>query len=154
MRVVIGLLLLLLPVWQEASGFAPLSQPRRIFSISSSDKNENQQPSPKQTQERILEQLSREGASQIASLDVHERAKRAMLAEAIEDRIMDNIEVLEHLVAQTESSCRAKAVELARETKTLQVQYEELVTGKPSSVLQSLEAVMGNSSKDGVEEEE
>jgi len=134
-------LLLLLSLWQDASGFIPLYQPKRISSICISDSSENQQPSSKETQERILEQLSRNGASQIASLDVHERAKRAMLAEAIEDRILDNIEVLEKLIE--ESSGRAQAVELAQETKTLQVQYEELVSGKPSSVLQSLEAAMG-----------
>ena len=91
----------------------------------------------------LLEEWSLRGASRIAQLSVPERTKRAMLAEAIEDQIFANTERLEEMVIQNAKEKRDEAVELARATKALQVQYQELVSGGPSSVLNSLESVMG-----------
>ena len=104
-----------------------------------------------------MEELSRIGAERIASLSISERTKRAMLAEAIEDRIFDLTDELDSLIVDNTIPVenREKAVELAKQTKTLQIQYEELVSGKSSSVLDSLEAATetggGGDTKEGSE---
>ena len=112
-------------------------------------------------QEEVLEKLSLSGAERIASMAIPERAKRAMLAEQVEDRIFELTDVLEKLVQDSEGSGelvkesnREKAVQVARETKALQKQYEDLVSGRPSSMLQSLESIMGKtgSSRDNRDE--
>ena len=86
-----------------------------------------------------MEELSRIGAAKIAALDVTERAKRALLAETIEDRIFDLTEQLEQLVGVTGGVVDENIIDLAKQTKSLQLQYKELVSGEPSSLLQSLE---------------
>ena len=99
----------------------------------------------RRTQETIMEQLSLAGADKIAKMDVSERAKRAMLAEAIEDRIFDLTDVLESLFDEhgyLPERNREKSVQIARQTKALQIQYEELVSGNPSTVLNSFEHMM------------
>ena len=111
-----------------------------------------------QSHERSMEALSAEGAARIAQLSIPERAKRAMLAEAVEDQIFANTEQLEILLLKTnygrKIDCedesdpeenRNYAVELAQQTRTLQVQYRELVMGESSSVLNALESVIGGS---------
>jgi hypothetical protein len=103
--------------------------------------------SPQRQQEMLMEELSKIGAEKIAGLGVVERAKRAMLAEAIEDRIFhltEEIEVLLEKNGTLAAQNRDRAIELAQQTKGLQVQYHELVSGQPSSVLQSLEALDSN----------
>ena len=123
----------------------------------SSNAEDDDTSSPQQrVQENLMEQLSLAGAEKIAQLDIPERAKRAMLAEAIEDRIFDLTEVMESLFDENNmlpESNREKAVELAQQTKSLQIQYGELVSGGPSSVLQSLEDATKSSSKDGAKDE-
>lgn len=101
-------------------------------------------------QEMIMEELSLKGADRIAKMGIPERAKRAMLAEAVEDRIFELTDSLEDMVEDDGSVAlenREKAVELASQTKNLQQQYDDLVTGKPSSVLTALET-MGRGSSD------
>ena len=74
--------------------------------------------------------------------DIPERAKRAMLAEAVEDRIFELSEKLEELFdaeGRLPEANRDKAVEIAQQTKSMQLQYDELVSGGPSSILNSLE---------------
>lgn len=101
-------------------------------------------------QEFLFEHLSRMGADNVASLGVSERAKRALLAEAVEDRIFDLTDEIDDLVVDSRIVDREKAVALAKEVKVLQIQYEELVSGKESSLLQSLEQVMiGRSFSEG-----
>ena len=100
--------------------------------------------------ERAMEALSAEGAARIAQLSTSARAKRAMLAEAVEDQIFANTEQLEMLLLQADNGTnmedddenRNDAVELAQQTRTLQVQYRELVMGESSSVLNALESVI------------
>ena len=86
-----------------------------------------------------MEIASMAGAKAIAKLDVHERTKRAMLAEAVEDRIFELVDELELIVAKNNGElsgdAREEAVELAKQTKALQLQYGDLVNGKPSSLL-------------------
>lgn len=111
-----------------------------------SDDN-NHKNSAQKKQERILEELSLKGADKIRNLSIPERTKRAMLAEAIEDQIFEITERLEGLFDETNqlpANNRERAVELARTSKTLQTQYDELVSGRSSSVLNALEGVMGN----------
>ena len=80
------------------------------------------------------------GAEEIAKLDIQERTKRAMLAESVEDRIFELVDELEGLVKENngilEGDAREEAVELAKQTKALQIQYDDLVNGRPSSLLE------------------
>ena len=110
-------------------------------------------------QEEVLEQLSLDGAERIAKMDIPERTKRAMLAEQVEDRIFELMDVLDKLVENGEGAGelvkeenREKAVDVAREVKSLQKQYDDLVSGRPSSMLSSLESIMGTSEGDNTED--
>jgi hypothetical protein len=108
---------------------------------------QQQEPLPKK-QERLLEELSLKGADKIANLDIQERTKRAMLAEQVEDRIFELSEQLEGLFDENyllPESNREGAVELAQQTKSLQLQYQELVSGKPSTILEALESATQSS---------
>jgi hypothetical protein len=62
-----------------------------------------------------------------------------MLAEAVEDRIFEITEEIELLVTRNEGILegdqREEAVELAKQTKALQEQYDDLVNGRPSFLL-------------------
>ena len=113
------------------------------------DDNTNNNNAQKK-QERILEELSLKGADRIRDLSIPERTKRAMLAEAIEDQIFEITERLEELFDENNQlpvSNREQAVELAKTSKTLQTQYDELVSGKSSSVLNALEGAMGSTDR-------
>jgi hypothetical protein len=117
-----------------------------VATSSSSDDDmsmtQRQFSSASQSQEKIMEALSRNGADKIASLSVQERTRRAMLAEAIEDEIFANTERLESLLDDDGTlpvQHRERAVSIAKKTKSLQVQYHELVSGGESSVLNSVE---------------
>jgi hypothetical protein len=94
---------------------------------------------PKRGQEKRMEMSSIEGAEAIAKLDIHERTKRAMLAEAVEDRIFELMDELEVVVKENDGvlqgESKEEAVELARQTKALQNQYDDLVNGRPSHLL-------------------
>lgn len=102
--------------------------------------NEGKSASQKE-RERVLEMSSLAGAQAIAKLDLEERTKRAMLAEIIEDRIFELVDELELFVAKNNGlvdapdNIRMRATEMARETKSLQVQYDDLVNGRPSLLL-------------------
>lgn len=102
-----------------------------------------QEPSETQRQqEMILEKMALQGADRIKAMDIPERAKRAMLAEALEDQIFDLTEQLEGFVDENGMiTDREKAVEIAKSTKSLQIQYNELVSGKPSAILDALNAM-------------
>lgn len=114
------------------------------------DTNPGRNPNRQQRQ-MVLEELSRLGADKIAQLNVAERTARALLAEAVEDRIFELTEQLEALlgmssiattttvdVADIQAERREQAVQLAQQTKVLKQQYEELVSGEPSSLLGAL----------------
>lgn len=102
--------------------------------------NEGQSASQKE-RERVLEMSSLAGAQAIAKLDLEERTKRAMLAEVIEDRIFELVDELELFVAKNNGlvdasdNVRMRATEMVRETKSLQLQYDDLVNGRPSLLL-------------------
>ena len=157
-----------LPVMKVTSILLRKSLSKR-FTSSSDDENSVNRDSDSDevfeaigtNQEEVLEKLSLSGAERIAAMGIPERAKRAMLAEQVEDRIFELTDVLEKLVQDgagsgelVKKSNREKAVQVARETKALQKQYEDLVSGRPSSMLQSLESIMGTtgSSRDNRDE--
>jgi hypothetical protein len=117
--------------------------------------NDNADDRPPQSQqEKMLEESSQIGADKIATLSIPERTKRAMLAEAIEDELFVATEQLEDLYNQSSTSSpstssvsnddaetRNTAVELAKRIRSLQAQYNELVSGGSSSVLNVLESI-------------
>ena len=83
-----------------------------------------------------------EGARTIAHLDIQERTQRTLLAEKVEDRIFELTVALENLVNKVTGEIHVndmpKARRIAEETKSLQVEYRDLVTGAPSTMLQAL----------------
>jgi hypothetical protein len=108
------------------------------------------QSEARRAQEKILEELSWKGAEKIAKMDIPERAKRAMLAEAVEDRIFELSDILEALLEEDGSiklENREKVQETAKQTKKLQQQYSDLVNGKPSAILTAL-ASLGSQMSD------
>lgn len=111
---------------------------------SSEDEFGEEKSETQRQQEMLLEKMSIKGAKAIAKMEVPERAKRAMLAEAVEDQIFDLTEKLEGFVDEngiiTEDN-REKAMEIAKATKSLQVQYNNLVSGQQSSILDALNAM-------------
>lgn len=120
-----------------------------------------------------METASAEGAANIRKLDVHERTKRAMLAEKVEgrsqnykckgrhafqshvsqqttrpppvptysDRIFEYTEQLEQLIETNNGienlsrEAKSEAQEIAKQTRALQIQYDDLVNGRPSLLL-------------------
>ncbi|KAL3764274.1 hypothetical protein ACHAWU_004086 [Discostella pseudostelligera] len=91
--------------------------------------------------EQVMEMSSIAGAEAISKLDLEERTKRAMLAEVVEDRIFELADQLELLIKQNNGlvdasdSIKEQVMEMAKETKNLQVQYDDLVNGRPSLLL-------------------
>jgi RNase P/RNase MRP subunit p29 len=98
----------------------------------------------------LIEEIALMGAENIATLSISERAKRALLAEAIEDRIFRLTEELEVMVgldgSVVDEGNRETVMETARTVKELQQQYAELVSGGPSSVLTAMNS-LGDSMK-------
>jgi hypothetical protein len=100
-------------------------------------------------QDTILENMSVKGAKAIAGMEVPERAKRAILAEAVEDQIFELNEKLDGFFDENgmiAEESREKAVEIAKATKSLQIQYNDLVTGQKSPILDALNAMEDNMS--------
>ena len=86
-----------------------------------------------------LEEWAIQGKDAVALMKVQERTQRVMLAQLTEDRIYDITLVLEKLVDEATGEIAdadvPKAKELAMETRNLQKEYKDLVTGAPSSLL-------------------
>ena len=120
-----------------AYGRTPRS--KAAFSARSNDNDHllNQQNSAAQReQEIILEDLSLKGADKITKMDISERAKRAMLAEAVEDRIFELTEVIESTLDEDGS--------IKRHVKELQLTYSDLVNGNPAPILNALASLDSN----------
>ena len=120
-----------------AYGRAPRS--KAVFSARSNDNDHllNQQNSAAQReQEIILEDLSLKGADKITKMDISERAKRAMLAEAVEDRIFELTEVIESTLDEDGA--------IKRHVKELQLTYSDLVNGNPAPILNALASLDSN----------
>mmetsp|Transcript_58797 Transcript_58797/g.124857 ORF Transcript_58797/g.124857 Transcript_58797/m.124857 type:complete len:158 (-) Transcript_58797:668-1141(-) len=129
----------------QTSSFAPSrhhgAKSRPCSRLLSSFESSEGQSSAQKKQEQMMERASVAGADKIAKLDLQERTKRAMLAEAVEDRIFELVDELELLVAKSgglenlSDEIKEEAVEMAKQTKVLQVQYDDLVSGRPSQLL-------------------
>lgn len=89
-----------------------------------------------------LEEWALEGKEAIALMKTQERTQRVMLAQMTEDRIYEITIVLETLVdeatGQIAETDMSKAKELAMQTRSLQKEYKDLVTGAPSTMLETL----------------
>jgi hypothetical protein len=92
--------------------------------------------SPPRRRFSFLEETARQGAERIAQLSIHERTRRAMLAEAVEDRMVSLEDELEQIVTDLSmTSPRDAMKEIVQEIQVLREQYQTLVTGKPSAML-------------------
>lgn len=114
-----------------------------IIVLSSLGKNEESYSTQKKL-EQIMDNSSSQGVKSIAAMNLQERTKRAMLAEAVEDRIFELVDELEILVkrnggyesfSEYPDDVREEALEMAKQTKALQVQYDDLVNGRLSVLL-------------------
>lgn len=91
----------------------------------------------------FFEEAARQGAEKVKKMSIAERTKRAMLAEAAEDRMVilyDNLEELlgeDGLPSSVEN--RNEVEVLAREIKSLRQEYHVLVSGGPSPMLDSID---------------
>jgi hypothetical protein len=99
-----------------------------------------------QTKEAHLEQLSRLGSDKISKMSISERAKRAMLAEAIEDNIFSKEIQLDELMGEsgtipTDPELLQQCRDISIQIKEAQMQYEALVSGEQSALLNSLESL-------------
>jgi len=88
-----------------------------------------------------LEEWAIQGKEAVALMQVQERTQRAMLAQLTEDRIYEITQVLDGMVDETTGGISEanlpRAKELALETRNLQKEYKDLVTGEPSTLLQT-----------------
>ena len=151
MKIVFIALIYLSRLTDQPLAFSPLRTERRLsgHSLSADDLSFPQEPSETQRQqEMILEKMALQGADRVKAMNIPERAKRAMLAEALEDQIFELTEQLEGFVDEEgKITDREKAVEIASTTKSLQIQYNDLVSGKPSAILDAL-STMGSEMND------
>ena len=132
----------------SASAFAPclLSQCHSVAPTQLRDKLS--EDGDVQAREAFLEQLSQRGSDQVAKMSIAERAKRAMLAEAIEDNILAKEIQLEELIGENcilpaDPELLQQCKDISLQIREAQKQYEALVTGGPSALLSSLES-LGN----------
>lgn len=100
---------------------------------------ENEKGPVDQQTDKFLEQKAIDGAEKIRSLSVEERTRRAMLAEAAEDRMVMLSDELDNLLGDDgmplKKENREEVVNLATEIKAQQEQYRQLVMGEQNSLL-------------------
>ncbi len=112
---------------------------RKPTLLQSSFVDDDSNSNPRKSLERKMEMSSIAGADAISNINLEERAKRAMLAEAVEDRIFELVDELEEVFTRNDGvlvgAVKEEAKELAKQTKALQLQYDDLVNGRPSSLL-------------------
>ena len=82
------------------------------------------------------------GAQKVQNMSIEERTKRAMLAEAAEDRMIFLSDELDHALVLGNDGTplkvaeyREEVVTLAQQIKALQEQYRALVNGEPDPML-------------------
>ena len=128
-----------------AKAFAPraASYPTRCGKRRQSPAATLQSSPEDNSQNEFFEEAARKGAKRIATMSTEERTKRAMLAEAVEDRMVllyDDLEILlgeDGLPSSKEN--RDEVEVLAREIKSLRTEYQILVTGGQSPMLDSID---------------
>jgi hypothetical protein len=89
-----------------------------------------------------LEEWALEGAKKIGTVGIQERTQRVMLAQMTEDRIYEITNILESLIDEDTQKISEenipKAKELAQQTRVLQKEYKDLVTGEPSTLIDTI----------------
>lgn len=165
-----GLLLLLVAAAMQlastVSGFVSPAQgsriqqsPRtsRIRWLQESNSADNNDTPPQQQQQRadpvetFMEEASLKGADKVKEMSISERTKRAMLAEAVEDRIFSLYDELEELMQQQDEPTnddeerRDDIRSLAKQIKASQTYYENLVSGEPSEMMDMMQSSESNS---------
>lgn len=152
--------LLLLTAWMaETSAFLAVKRLRLpstfvlLATSPSDDANDDssRERNFREQNEALLEAMAASGAAKVATMSVPERTKRAMLAEAVEDRIFqlqDDLEELSGGVVPEDEKLRSQCVDVARQIKLAQKQYQDLVSGEPSEMLKTLESLGKMSSDD------
>jgi len=141
----VPLLFFILRLFNPSSSFSlTSSSPSKSFHTtklysSTSPNDNNSQNNIKKINEQFLEETSRAGYDKVKSLSIEERTKRAMLAEAAEDRVVMLSDELELLLGE---DGMPKAVEdrdevmmLAKQIKASREQYAKLVNGEDCSAL-------------------
>jgi hypothetical protein len=128
---------------------------RGILSLSSNDYGNGESQSVRKIGE-VLEGISKQGADNMAKLSLAERTKRALLAEQVENQIFANLDELERLSGidrgrenENNQEQQDEAEAIISQTRLLRRQYDELVSGKGSSILSAVEAVMVESADGG-----
>jgi hypothetical protein len=107
---------------------------------------EEQHPDPV---EAFMEDASQKGADKVRDMSIEERTRRAMLAEAMEDRIFTMYDDLEGLLEDglpKSTEERDEIQSIAKEIKASQSQYEDMVSGQPSEMLGTINNIGTNSS--------
>lgn len=114
----------------------------------SMDSSSNSKGDVSHAQAKFLETTAREGASAVRHMSVEERTKRALLAEAAEDRMVkltdDLDKLLDHDGLPRKVEYREEVIVIARQIKASQEQYRSLVNGEPSPLLDALDGQKEN----------
>ncbi|GKY93332.1 hypothetical protein MPSEU_000300800 [Mayamaea pseudoterrestris] len=144
MRIVLILTLLLAHV-DVTSSFAIPGSSSRLFSLTILHANSQSSSfgDGQRKQEKYMEAMSLQGAAQIAKMNISERTTRALLAEAVEDRIFqlqDDLEQLSGGSVPDDEAVKAQCVEIAKTIRRSQIQYNDLVSGAPSELLNSMQS--------------
>jgi len=133
-------------------------KPGIYLAAASNDDEENSNEQDKKDPdpvEAFMEEASLKGADKVKEMSIEERTKRAVLAEAVEDRIFsmyDEIEALLPTGVPASDEDRDEVTSLAKQIKASQSQYENLVTGEPSAMLGAFNKIGKNNSKDNSEQ--
>lgn len=88
----------------------------------------------------FFEETALEGAAAVKAMSIEERTRRAMLAEAVEDRICNHYDDLEKILGQDgilpdSEEEREEITNIAKQIKVLQNDYKQLVSGERSAYL-------------------
>ena len=125
-----------------------------VSSSSGMDDNSDNAQKDNKKQVEFLEQASLKGAEKIRGMSIEERTRRAMFAEAAEDRMNALIIELESLLGDdglpSKVEDRDEVVHIVRQIKSCKEQYNKLVAGEDSSTLNmlSIESNSFDSSED------
>jgi hypothetical protein len=143
----------------KSSGFSPqattiarkcLNKEFRLHQTSDDERSSQQQRQRQSdTVEVFMEYASQNGADKVRSMSTEERTRRAMLAEAVEDRIYTMYDEMEGLLTDgvpANEADREEIRSLAEEIKASQSRYQGLVAGEPSITLGTINEI-GSPSK-------
>ena len=88
----------------------------------------------------FFEETALKGAAAVKAMSIEERTRRAMLAEAVEDRICNHYDDLEEILGQEgvlpeSEEEREEITNIAKQIKVLQNDYKQLVSGERSAYL-------------------